>query len=138
MTLPISTPRLFAGGIYWRKSKFNGRQCVPAILELREGRVRLLDVQGQVFDVLAASVQASCSVLGTLSVVVDGVTYDLVAQRARLSPSFTAPMVDYLRDVHAQVVAVEGERVPGAVLMMEGLNARHVFNNVRLWAQLLA
>jgi hypothetical protein len=48
----------FAAGLYWRKSKLNGAKCVPAILSVERGRLRLSAADGVAFDVPCAEARA--------------------------------------------------------------------------------
>ncbi|TWP37603.1 hypothetical protein [Leekyejoonella antrihumi] len=115
MTQQVPTTELFAAGLYWRKSKIDGRKCVPAILEVRTGRLRMLDVVGQVFDVPAQEARANCTALGTMVLTVNGQMYDLVGIRARLSPKFTPEMLNYLQVLRSQVAGLAGS---GSVLQL--------------------
>ena len=93
----------FAAGLYWRQSMLNGRKCVPAILELTQGRVRLLDASGEVFAVPCAEVSGRVTGLSTLILEAGGRSYDLVGKPSNISPKFTPEMLDYVRARSAQV-----------------------------------
>lgn len=92
----------FAAGLYWRKSKLNGAKCVPAILSVERGRLRLSAADGVAFDVPCAEATAHFTVFSTLVVTAAGRTFDLVGKGAVLSPKFTPAQLAELEALRAR------------------------------------
>ena len=103
----ITSPT-YASGLYWRKSKWNGTKCVPVILSLDGGRLRLAAAEEVAFDVPCADVVARFTRLGTLVVTVAGRSYDILGVGASLSPSFTKEQREELQARQAARAASAG------------------------------
>jgi hypothetical protein len=95
----------YAGGLYWRRSKWNGRKCVPVILSVDAGRLRLSAAKEVGFDVPCAEVTARFTKLGTMVLTVNGRTYDILGVGASLSPNFTKEQRDELRARQAKAAS---------------------------------
>jgi hypothetical protein len=91
----------FTSGVYWRRSKWNGRKCEPVILTVDQGRLRMSTADAVVFDVPCASVSAKFSRAWTMTVTVDGTGYDFVGRGSGISKAFTAAQLDEIRAAHA-------------------------------------
>jgi hypothetical protein len=87
--VPLVTPFL-TSGMYWRKSKLFGWLCPTGILTLEEGRLRFVTAKETVFDSPVSAVNASFSGWGTLTLTVDGTSYDFVGSGGGMSGSFSA------------------------------------------------
>ncbi|WP_459714977.1 hypothetical protein [Actinophytocola sp. KF-1] len=92
----------FAAGLYWRKSKLNGRKCVPAILSVTGGRLRLSAVDGVAFDVPCAEARARFTVFSTMVLTAAGRRFDLVGTGAAMSPKFTTAQLAELDALRAR------------------------------------
>jgi len=87
--VPVATPFL-KSGMYWRKSQFFGWLCPTGILTLEDGRLRFVTAKETVFDSPVAAVAASFSGWGTLTLTVDGKSYDFVGSGGGMAGSFSA------------------------------------------------
>jgi hypothetical protein len=92
----------FAAGLYWRRSKLNGAKCVPAILSVERGRLRLSAADGVAFDVPCAEARARFTMFSTLVVTAAGRTFDLVGKGATYSPKFTPAQLAELEALRAR------------------------------------
>ncbi|MET8912496.1 hypothetical protein [Micromonospora sp. NPDC004551] len=73
--------------VYWRRSIWNGRRCVPVLMTLDQGWLRARDRAGaEVFAVPAGQVGGRLTRLGTLLLTVGGRRYALVGRGATVSP----------------------------------------------------
>jgi hypothetical protein len=77
-------------GMYWRRSKLFGWLCPTGILTLEAGRLRFVTEQETVFDAPVSSVSASFSGWGTLTITVDGSSYDFIGSGGGMAGSFSA------------------------------------------------
>lgn len=109
-------PVSFAAGLYWRKSKINGAKCVPAILAVGGGRLRLSSAEELAFDVPCGEVRAHFTFLSTLTLTVAGTRFDLVGKGANLSPKFTAQQLAELERLRAQAASADASGVNAAAL----------------------
>ncbi|MFC4785433.1 hypothetical protein ACT8ZV_13220 [Nocardioides sp. MAHUQ-72] len=92
-----------AGGLYWRRSRWNGRACVPVVLELADGRLTMTDRKGVVLDAPVTEVAVSFSRLHTMTLQHDADRFDVVGIGANLSPSFSREQLDHLRAAQARI-----------------------------------
>ncbi|MBY8875897.1 hypothetical protein K7640_29120 [Micromonospora sp. PLK6-60] len=77
--------------VYWRRSIWIGRRCVPVAMTLDDGWLRARDAGGgELFAVPAGRVRGRLSRLGTLLLTVDGRRYALVGRGADNSPEPSA------------------------------------------------
>ena len=113
------TPPSHASGLYWRKSKWNGARCVPVILSLDAGRLRLAAAKGVAFDVPCADVVAKFTRFGTLVLTVGGRSYDILGVGASLSPSFSKEQREELQALQAK--AAKGAFAPGLAAAGAGI-----------------
>jgi hypothetical protein len=86
---PAAAPAL-KSGMYWRKSKLFGWLCPTGILTLESGRLRFVTEKETVFDSPASAVSASFSGWGTLTITVDGKSYDFIGSGGGMAGSFSA------------------------------------------------
>ncbi|WP_133851592.1 hypothetical protein [Labedaea rhizosphaerae] len=98
---PTPPPVSFAAGLYWRRSKINGAKCVPAILALDGGRLRLSSADEVAFEAPCDEVEAHFTFLATMRLTVNGQAFDLVGKGANLSPKFTAEQLAELESLRA-------------------------------------
>ncbi|MGW5369911.1 hypothetical protein ACWER6_01975 [Streptomyces sp. NPDC004009] len=120
----------YAGIVYWRRSPWNGARCVPVLLSLLPGVVRVQDRDGRVvLQEDPRKVGGRLTRLGTLLVDAGGRRYALVGRGAVVSPGPSA----------GQQAAVSGFRPPSAagggavdLLLNGGAAAR-----MRAWRTLL-
>jgi hypothetical protein len=91
----------FTSGVYWRRSRWNGRKCDPVILTVDQGRLRMSTADAVVFDVPCTSVTARFSRAWTMMLTVEGTRYDFVGQGSGISKSFTPAQLDEIRAAHA-------------------------------------
>ncbi|MEU2555916.1 hypothetical protein ABZ589_30230 [Streptomyces sp. NPDC013313] len=120
----------YAGIVYWRRSLWNGARCVPVLLSLLPGVLRVQDRDGRVvFQEDPREVGGRISRLGTLLVDAGGRRYALVGRGAAVSPGPSA----------GQQAAVSAFRPPSAagggavdLLLNGGAAAR-----MRAWHTLL-
>jgi len=107
MTDTSSTPPTTAlkSGMYWRKNKLLGHLCPPGILTLEGDLLSFRTVDQTVFSARAADVKAAFSGWGTLTIRVDGATYDFVGTAGDMSqefdPSLRKELLDTARDTRA-------------------------------------
>lgn len=84
-------------GIYWQKSKLNGRETVPVILSLIDGTASLTADGGTVFSLPANQLKVDIRTpLGnpTISITVpDGTRYTLVTIPTSISPKFSDELI---------------------------------------------
>lgn len=131
MTQPVQ----FTGGLYWRKSWWNGRACVPVILRISGGQLRLRDENAVVFDVPCPAVQAKLSSLNTLTLRVNGQKYYLVGRGGQISKTFTPEM-----EWELQQALQQGPGTPGAATFNhQGLAAADIasLRNTKPWMPIL-
>lgn len=143
MEPPPRSPVSFAAGLYWRRSRINGARCVPALLAVDGGRVRLSSADEVAFDVPCAEVEAHFTFLATLRLTVRGTTFDLVGKGANLSPKFTAEQLAELDALGARAAA---QGTPGSSLAAAGspasllgaaFDAHTVVANIKPWRTVL-
>jgi len=101
----MSSLHQLAGGLYWRRSRWNGRACVPVVLELADGRLTMTDRSGVVLDSPVAEVTASFSRLHTMTLRSGSDRFDVVGIGANLSPAFSPEQLDHLRAAQGRVAA---------------------------------
>jgi hypothetical protein len=77
-------------GMYWRRSKLFGWLCPTGILTLEASRLRFVTEKETVFDAPVSSVSASFSGWGTLTITVDGSSYDFIGSGGGMAGSFSA------------------------------------------------
>ncbi|MCW3843014.1 hypothetical protein ONA70_23220 [Micromonospora yasonensis] len=83
MTHPVA----HASIVYWRRSIWNGRRCVPVLMTLDQGWLRARDrASADLFAVPAGQVSGRLSRLGTLLLTVGGRRYALVGRGSDISP----------------------------------------------------
>jgi hypothetical protein len=93
----------FAAGLWWRQSKIIGAKCVPAILLVSAGRLRLSSADEVALDAATNEVTASFSRFGTLTLQSGGHKYDVVGRAASMSPKFTDAQLIELRQLQAEL-----------------------------------
>jgi hypothetical protein len=76
--------------MYWRKSKLLGWLCPTGILTFESGRLRFVTENETVFDSPASAVSALFSGWGTLTITVEGKSYDFVGSGGGMAGSFSA------------------------------------------------
>lgn len=108
-------PPTFASGVYWRRSRWNGARCVPAVLSLRCGRLRLAAARDVAFDAPCAEVTARFSRLHTMVLTVGGTRFDVVGIGSSLSPSFTPAQREELRALQAEAAGTAVSPTAGAL-----------------------
>lgn len=88
-TVPAVEPDVtLASIVYWRRSIWNGRRCVPVLMTLDQSRLRARDRHGaEVFAAPVGQVRGRLTRLGTLLLTVDGRRYDVVGRGSDISPS---------------------------------------------------
>ncbi|TBN57210.1 hypothetical protein EYE40_07250 [Glaciihabitans arcticus] len=84
-------------GVYWRKSKLFGHLCPPGILALDGDQLSFTTATGRLFGGRASDIEASFSGWGTLTVRVDGASYDLVGTAGEMSTPFTPEQIAELQ-----------------------------------------
>jgi hypothetical protein len=73
--------------VYWRRSIWNGRRCVPVLMILDQGWLRARDRSGaELFAVPAGQVSGRLTWLGTLLLTVGGRRYAVVGRGSDISP----------------------------------------------------
>lgn len=125
----------FTGGLYWRKSWWNGRACVPVILRVSGGQLRMRDETGVIFQAPCAGVQAKLSSMKTLTLRINGKKYYLVGRGGQISKTFTPDMQQELHQALQQ-----GPGTPGAATFSHlGLAAADVssLRNTEPWKAVL-
>jgi hypothetical protein len=115
----VITVPSYAGGLYWRKSKWNGLKCLPVILSLDAGRLRLAAAKEVAFDVPCADVVAKFTKFGTLVLTVGRRSYDILGVGASLSPSFTKEQREELQARQAK--AANAAVAPGVMAAGTGI-----------------
>jgi len=140
-------PVSFAAGLYWRKSKVNGAKCVPAILAVGDGRLRLSSASELAFDVPCGEARAHFSFLATLTLTVAGTRFDLVGKGANLSPKFTPQQLAELQRLQAHAASADASGVtatalgPGAGsvtgLIGVAFDAQRMVANIKPWRKVL-
>jgi hypothetical protein len=140
-------PVSFAAGLYWRKSKLNGAKCLPAILSVGGGRLRLSSAEELVFDVPCGEAEAHFSFLSTLTLTAAGTGFDLVGKGANLSPKFTSQQLAELERLRAQAASADASGVnattlgPGAGsvagLIGVAFDAQRMVANIKPWRTVL-
>jgi hypothetical protein len=105
----------FIGGVYWRKSVWNARACVPAILNLRsDGQLSLWSMTETAFTSMVSEVQIDRGNLGTLTIRANGSKYAIVGRGGAISENSAPQLGVQLQDaVTAGAVLVGGN--PGVV-----------------------
>jgi len=84
-------------GLYWRKSKLFGHRCPPGILALDGDQLSFTTATGPLFSAAASDIEASFSGWGTLTIRVNGSSYDLVGSAGEMSTPFTPEQIAELR-----------------------------------------
>lgn len=83
----VTHPVAHSSIVYWRRSIWNGRRCVPVLMTLDQGWLRARDRAGaELFAVPAGQVSGRLSRLGTLLLTVGGRRYALVGRGSDISP----------------------------------------------------
>jgi hypothetical protein len=109
-------------GLYWRRSLLNGRRCVPVVLGLDGGRLRMRTATETVFDVPTTEVTARFTALTTMMLTVGGSRYAIVGIGSAISPRFTAEMLAELEQAQARAAGTyDGGAAPGTDLGVLGL-----------------
>jgi hypothetical protein len=85
---PSALPEVFASGIYWRKSLWNGAKTVPSILTLRNGMVSLKSAKEIAFEAPIGSISAHMTPFKTLVIMANGKKFDINGAGAGISPQF--------------------------------------------------
>lgn len=118
---------------YWRKNLYNSTACVPIVLELFGGRLRAMDRDGAtVFDAGVADVSSRVTRLGTLILTVGGVRYSLIGRAGPISPSPTAPQLEYARQAAARNAGPDSALPSGPNALDMVFNGAAGFH-MRLW-----
>lgn len=101
------------GPLWWRKSKWNGRQTVPVVLGLVEGTFSIRESDGS-FGLQAppAALRSSMTKLGMLRIDHGDRRYELTAAPAGISPRHTEMQAQEL--AQAQQIYAEGAQALGA------------------------
>ena len=90
---------------YLRRSLWNGRACVPAILSLNDGRITLRTASELVLSAPREHVAGRVTRWGTLLLTHDGKQYDVVGSGSKISPDFTGEMLAELEAFAASTTA---------------------------------
>jgi hypothetical protein len=101
-------------GMYWRKSKLFGWLCPTGILTLEGNRLRFVTEKEKVFDAPADSVAASFSGWGTLTITVDGTSYDFIGSGGGMAGSFSAAQKSEIAQATAKHTSGSFAAVNGA------------------------
>jgi hypothetical protein len=128
-TPPAARAQPLKSGMYWRRSKLFGWLCPTGILTLEEGRLRFVTEKMTVFEAPASSVSASFSGWGTLTITVDGVSYDFVGSGGGMAGSFSAAQKSELAQATGRHTS--GSLATAAVAAPAGAAAIAAVNGVR-------
>lgn len=88
----------FSTGLYYRPSLWNGATCVPAILSLENGEVKLSTANKKLLKVPLEEVKAKRTPWGTLLLEVGKAKYDFVREGSRISESYNQEMLETILD----------------------------------------
>ena len=97
---PSGTETPFKVGIYWRKSRWNGRQTVPVIVTLQNGLFSMKTDQETVFSVSCNNVIVTFSKLGTVFVNISGKKYALYGSGSGISKPFSKEQLAELSETN--------------------------------------
>jgi hypothetical protein len=99
----------FIGGVYWRKSLWNARACVPAILRLRSnGELSLWTTSETAFTDLISNAQINRGKLGTLTINTNNTKFAIVGRGGAMSDSFAQQLDVQLQDAMAAGAVLVG------------------------------
>ncbi|MFF5173534.1 hypothetical protein ACFY3U_12940 [Micromonospora sp. NPDC000089] len=83
----MTTRAAHASIVYWRRSLWNGRRCVPVLMILDQGWLRARDAAGaELFAARVDQVSGRLTRLGTLVLTVADRRYALVGRGSDISP----------------------------------------------------
>lgn len=125
---------------YLRKSLWNGRACVPAILSLHDSRITLRTAKEVVLDAPREAVTGRVTRWGTLLLNHGGKRYDVVGSGSQVSPDFTPDMLAELEAFAARTtaaappanLAATAAQVAGVGLSMAGAGLTVAANGVMI------
>jgi hypothetical protein len=125
----------FIGGVYWRKSVWNARACVPAILNLRsDGQLSLWSMTETAFTSTVYEVQIDRGKFGTLTIRANGSKFAIVGRGGAISDNFDPQLGVQLQDaMTAGAVLVGGN--PG--VLNSPLNYGAMLDRTAEWAKTL-
>ena len=127
---PATAPALpLKSGMYWRKSKLFGWLCPTGILTLEEERLRFVTEKETVFDAPTSSVSASFSGWGTLTITVDGTSYDFIGSGGGMAGSFSAAQKSEIAQAAGKHTS--GSLAAAAVATPAGASAIAAANGLR-------
>lgn len=128
----MSGAPLLKGGLFWRRSIWNGSKCDPVILATDTSRLWLKNAAEEtVFSVPCGEARVRFSKLNTMFITANGQKYAFVGAPAQLSKSFSSGQLEELRAA-AELVskAPDRSRMSGITVMGAGVRADAIFDAI--------
>jgi hypothetical protein len=119
--VPLTTDAPYKIGIYWVKSRWNGRQTLPVIISLQNGFFSMKTDQETIFSVPCGSVSVNFTKNGGVHCLIDNKKYVFYGWGTAISKSFSKEQLAELNQPNNTAIDMKiGLSSQGAGLLTQG------------------